>query len=371
MRCVRITASDDRMDCHNTFRNPINPLPLKCPRCGFPNLDHIPQPYFLTKSRTMSPHELALAANGNLLIRERIRRVLDLLTPGECSFFPTCYKGTSEQTPWLLAVPNHQVESAKVNPSIPRCDTCDEPRSAHPGSQWSEFVLRGQLTKDGWTCELERDILKSSTWGSSEQGWDQWILRDVFLSVRLLHLLKKIKARGLYEATCQKPHSPNKEESVWIKQKLQVLEANSISSPVEGTLSADDASWLRHYLKNNARSVLVDWDIQSVERQLQVKLPKSYLDFVSTVGPTSFENVDEQEGFSAFILSPNELDINESQAVGRLTFAKTGHGDYFCFDIQKGKKEFAVSLYKHEYQYFELYAENFAACIRRFEAHTG
>lgn len=87
------------MDCHNTFRNPINPLPLKCPRCGFPNLDHIPQPYFLTKSRTMSPHELALAANGNLLIRERIRRVLDLLTPGECSFFPTCYKGTSEQTP--------------------------------------------------------------------------------------------------------------------------------------------------------------------------------------------------------------------------------------------------------------------------------
>ncbi len=36
-----------------------------------------------------------------------------------------------------------------------------------------------------------------------------------------------------------------------------------------------------------------------------------------------------------------------------------------CGDMQKGKKEFAVFLFKHEYNYFEPYTENFAACIKR------
>jgi hypothetical protein len=49
-----------------------------------------------------------------------------------------------------------------------------------------------------------------------------------------------------------------------------------------------------------------------------------------------------------------------------LTFATTGHGDRFCFDIRKGTKEFAVFIFKHEYNCFEPYAENFAACMKRF-----
>ena len=44
----------------------------------------------------------------------------------------------------------------------------------------------------------------------------------------------------------------------------------------------------------------------------------------------------------------------------------TGHGDCFCLDVQKGKKEYPVFLYKHEMNFFEPYAENFAACIKRF-----
>jgi hypothetical protein len=76
MRCVHISASDDRMDCRDMFHEPINPLSRKCPKCGFPDLDHVPQPYFLIKSRAMSPNELALAENGNFFIRERIRRVV-------------------------------------------------------------------------------------------------------------------------------------------------------------------------------------------------------------------------------------------------------------------------------------------------------
>lgn len=109
MRCVQITGSDDRMDCRDMFYDPINPLPSKCAKCGFPDLDHVPQPYFLVKSRTMSPNELAPAENGNFFIRERVRCVLDMVAPGQCTYLPTCYKGTTDKTPWLLAVPNHQV----------------------------------------------------------------------------------------------------------------------------------------------------------------------------------------------------------------------------------------------------------------------
>lgn len=379
MRCVKISTSDDRMDCREMFYDPINPLPRKCPKCGFPDLDHVPQPYFLIKSRTMSPNELAGANNGNFLVRERVRQVLDLLAPGQCTFFPTCYKGTSEKTPWLLVFPNHQVVTAKVNPSIPRCAACGEPRSAHPGTQWSEMLFgrppRDQACGEGWTADSDYEVLKSSTWGSSERGWDQWISRNLYLSVRLLHLLKKIKAKGFDEATCQKPVAPDKEEVGWIKEKLQLLEASGIPFYPAGTVSDDDAKWFRQFLQSQARHKEMEWDIKAVEKRVKAKLPKSYVDFVNTVGPMSFENIDEQEGFTVSILSPTELGVDgyaddfedeESREVNGLTFATTGHGDCFCFDVQKSKKEYAVFLFKHEYNLLEPYADNFAACIKRF-----
>jgi len=379
MRCVEISGSDDRMDCREMFYDPINPLPRKCLKCGFPDLDHIPQPYFLVKSRTLSPNELAIAENGNFFVRERVRRVLELLAPDQCAYFSTYFKGTNEKTPWLLAVPRHQVATAKVNPSIPRCAACGEPRSAHPGTQWSEILFgksrRNQPLGDGWTSDSDFEVLKSSTWGSSEEGWDRWIDRDLYTSMRLLHLFKKIKAKGFDEATCQEPVAPDNEESAWIKEKLQLLEVNGIPLHAVGTLSDGDAKWFRDYLKTHAREVKRAWDIKAIERRVKAKLPKSYLDFVTKVGPRSFKNIDEQEGFTASILTPtalgdegfaDEFEDEESKAVNALTFATTGHGDCFCFDVQKGKKEYPVFLYKHEYNMLEPYAENFAACIRRF-----
>jgi hypothetical protein len=378
MRCVQVTGSDDRLDCRDMFSDPINLLPRRCARCGFPDLDHVPQPYFVVKSRTMSPNELAPAENGNFFVRERLRRVLDLLSPGQCTFFPTCYRGTSEKTPWLLAVPSLQVATAKVDPSIPRCTACGEPRSAHPGTQWSEMLFgkpqRDQPRGEGWTAESDHEVLKSSTWGSSDRGWDEWISRDLYMSVRLLHLLKKVKAKGFYEATCQKPVAPDKEESAWIKEKLRLLEANGVPFHAAGTLSDDDAKWFRQFIRTRAHRVKSQWDIKAVEKRVKAKLPKTYVDFISSVGPISFENVDEQEGFTASILPPttlrveayaDELEDEESKAVNGLTFAKTGHGDSFCFDVQKGKKEYAVYLFKHEYRLLEPYAENFAECIKR------
>lgn len=376
MRCVEVATSDDRMDCRSMFYEPINPLPAKCRECGFPDLDFVPQPYFLVKSRTMSSNELAGAENGNFFVRERVLQVLELLAPGECTFYPTCYRGTMEQTPWLLAVPNRQVVQAKVDPAIPRCASCGEPRSAHPGTQWSESLFGTQIRGEGWIADSDHEILKSATWGSCESGWKAWVSREFFVSVRLLHLFKKIKAGGFHEATCHQPVKPNAEEAAWIQEKLQLLELNGIPSQAPGTISDDDAKWFRKYIKNHASDVHAWWDIKDVQRRLKTKLPKSYVDFVSKVGPVSFDNVDDEHGFRATILHPGEVAVEvgyedgfedeDSKAVNALMFATTDHGDCFCFDVQKGTKEFPVVLYKHEGNFFERYTDNFAACIRRF-----
>jgi hypothetical protein len=160
-----------------------------------------------------------------------------------------------------------------------------------------------------------------------------------------------------------------------MKEKLGLLEASGIPFHPAGTLSDDVGKWFRQFLKTHGRQGQVEWDIKAVEKRVQAKLPKSYVDFVNTVGPMSFENIDEQEGFTASILPPTELGVEgyanefedeESKAVNGLTFATTGHGDSFCFDVQRSKKVFAVFLFKHEYNLLEPYADNFAACIKRF-----
>jgi hypothetical protein len=236
MRCFHITGSDDRMDCRDMYYDPLNPLPPKCEKCGFPDLDHVPQPYYLVKSRTMSPNEIALAENGNFLVRSRIRRIFELFASGQCDFFPTCFKGTALETPWSLVVPANQVITARVDPAIPRCETCGQPRSAHPGSQYVEWL---------WNFDSESEVLKSSTWGSCTSGWKTWISRHLFMSVRLFHLFKKVKANGLDEATCGKRTKPNTEESDWIKQKLELLKEHGIPFHPAGTLSEEDSKWLR------------------------------------------------------------------------------------------------------------------------------
>jgi len=385
MRHVSISASDDRMDCISSFDDPLNALPKKCKSCGFPDLDFVPQPYYLVKSRTMTPHELALAAYGNFLIRERVRRVLEQSVPGECNFYPTQFKGTKEAAPWYLAVPKRQVVTAKVDPDIPRCKSCGEPESAHPGTQYSEYLFgktrRNKPKAPGYRSDSDYEILKSSTWGSSEISWKLWIGRELFLSVRLLHLLKKLKAKGFYEATCGEPMKPNGEETAWIKQQLRFLDAGGVPLHAEGTISEQDSRWFADYLKRHGRERAKanrrdeSFDVKAIEKRLKAKLPKSYLDFMSKVGPRSFDDVDELEVFSVGLLKPEEMeretgaegsDDEESAAVNGWVFAHAIDGDTFCFDVQKGKKEYAVFVFKHEYQCFEPYAENFVACIKRF-----
>ena len=368
MICIAVIGSDDRMDCREMFYGPLNPLPPKCPSCGFPDLDFVPQPYYLVRSRTLSPNEMASAENGNFLVRERVRRVLELLAPGQCQFFPTHYRGTSEETPWHLAVPAHQVVTARVDHAIPRCRVCGQPRSAHPGSQYREWL---------WDYQSEYDTLKSATWGSSEAGWDKWLTRDLFLSVRLFRLLREIKARGLNEVTCGGQTFPDAADAAWVREGVEVLRSDGIALHAAGILSDEDAKWFRGYVRSHARVDVPSFDLRAWEKRLRFRLPRSYSQFITRVGPAIFPNVDGQEGFTAHILGPDDLDVDhyragergahdaETDASEAVMFARTEHGDSFCFDVSTPRREYPVLLYKHEYSAFEPYAENFAAFIRR------
>ena len=123
MRCFELTGPDERMDCRSLADEPLNPLPQLCGKCGFPELDHVPQPYLLIRSRTMSPHELALAENRNFFVRPRIRRVLEVLAPRQCLFFPTSHEQTASPTPWFLVCRKNLVATATGKHSIARCET--------------------------------------------------------------------------------------------------------------------------------------------------------------------------------------------------------------------------------------------------------
>lgn len=131
-----------------------------------------------------------------------------------------------------------------------------EPRSAHPGTQWTEMLFgkspRNQPRGEGWTDESAHDVLKSATWGSSQRGRDKWMSCGLFFSVRLVHLLKLIKAKGFYADTGKGPGALKKEATPWINEQLQLLEASGIPLQPVGTLSDEDANWFRAFLKTHA-----------------------------------------------------------------------------------------------------------------------
>lgn len=132
---VDVTGSDTRIDQRDNGR-PLNGLPVRCGGCGFPDLDHVPRPYFLIRSRTKSTNEMALARVGNFLLRDRARRVLELACPGQCDFHRTAYEKSDEATEWWLAVPRTIPYPVHVAQRIRRCAVCGEPASFHRGSEY-------------------------------------------------------------------------------------------------------------------------------------------------------------------------------------------------------------------------------------------
>ncbi|HEX8912420.1 MAG TPA: SMI1/KNR4 family protein [Humisphaera sp.] len=371
MQCVQLSGSDNRLDCRDMFDSPINLLPPRCAACGFPDLDFVPQPYLIGKSRAMTSNEAALAAYGNLLVRGRVRRVLELVVPDACRFYPTAFKGHPGEPEWSLAVPAHAVPTGKVKDRIKRCLSCSEPRSSHPGTQWDHFTL-------GTDADLPHDLFKSATWASSELGWDRWMDRNVFMSERMFGLLERLGVKGLVETlgTAATRKRRQTEFAGWIDEQVALLERAGVATRPAGTLSADVAARYKTYLKEHAAGGKLAFDRKAAERRLGFALPKSVVDYFGTVGPRAFDDVDGQEGFTARILPVGKWDVKGFRGrseellgdVDGVMFAATDHGDCFCLDVGSRHKEPPVYQYMHEGDFLEPYTDSFAECVLRFAA---
>jgi Ni/Co efflux regulator RcnB len=426
---VEMTGPDVRMDQFGNADRPANPLPVKCPHCTMPDLDFVAKPYLLAKGFA-APAETSLAEVGNFLVRERTRKILELVAPGACTFHPTAEKKSKKATPWFLAVPANVV----AVPGMPehdekreRCKKCNEPKLGYRSYANGQHIVR----KAGVTAPV--DIFKVKQWfaphtaedslagvnayrkkhGVEPLDWSAYDLtppphpqrwtrdqldRDLYFSVRLEQLLKKAKVKGqLVRLLVFEDVKPTVEDLAWIDEKMALLAKHKLVDGAAATSGkaakskkpsdSPVAKWFQQYLKKNAaKKQPAKIDIAAIEKKQKLALPQDYKDFIATVGPKSFEDVMEQEGFAANVLPPSKIDFRdfrrgkmkdqlgdeESLAVDGVMFADTDHGDAFVFDVSQrdASGNYPIYWHDHEGNVLEPFAPNFAACIKRFATKT-
>jgi hypothetical protein len=430
---VEMTGPDTRMDQFGNVDEPANALPVKCPHCTMPDLDFVAQPYLLAKGFA-APAEHSPAEVGNFLVRERTRKILDLVVPGQCTFVPTAEKKSKKATPWSLAVPKRIVDIPGLElhgAKGERCDRCKEPklgwlgRKNRDGLPKADYAGADVFKTRQWYAGVvaedrfaeinqwrKKDNEPLMTWAEYEkrfgtgepphpQRWTRQMLsRDLFFSVRLEQLFKKAKLKGqLIRYAGFDDVEASDEDRAWVDEKLHLLAEHGLveggkpakgkpatSKPSKGK-SAKADKWFEQFIEKHAakkKPAKVDFD--AIEKKYKVQLPQDYKDFITTVGPMSFEDVMEQEGFTASVLPPTELDFRhfrkgkmkglvfdeDSLAIDGVFFAETEHGDGFVLDLeeQDAAGNYAVYWYDHEGNSMESFAGSFAKCIQRFANRT-
>ena len=347
IQCLNMVGPDDRMDVDGW--QPINALTVKCPACNTVDLSSVTEPYALAR-KTESPVDMAPAAAGNLLVRDSLKRVLELAAPGQCKFYPTVHRKTRQPTAWFLAVPQHIQTTAK--PKGKNCGKCGEPMD------WEEDEATNNPAS-------EKDVFKSRNlrWKEHEHF--------TYFSVRLETLVKKLRLRGMVRSIDCK-QTPTSEDLAWVEEKFGLLQ-QSDAKPASKAGKDTATEWFNDYLKRNARKKPVAHDFEAAEKKLGVKLPEAYKRFMAAVGTKTFKDLDGEEEFNAHILPPKQLKLetclergdDEDEKFKGLLFAVTDHGDAFYFDASRGN-DYEVRKHDHELESYEPYAKNFAECIKRF-----
>ena len=119
----------------------------------------------------------------------------------------------------------------------------------------------------------------------------------------------------------------------------------------------------------SVRQIISDEEIEQLEVELKIKLPKDYKRMIGKINGGALKNayikhatMDEiaydrnvslkrEAKTNVYILIPI---INEKE-IKYFPFGSVGNGDYFCFDLDKNQ----VVLYIHELQIFKYVCDTF------------
>lgn len=353
LQCLEMAGPDDEMDRVDGHLEPLNPLPVICSACKRVDLDFVHSPYVLGK-KIESPVDFAPAVAGNLLIRASMKRLLEVAAPGSCKFYPTIHRKTRQPTPWFLAVLQHTQTTSE--PSAKKCSKCHEPR------EWTDVM---ETTSNPIS---KHEAFKARNW------WGDGNRRNVYFSLRLETLIKKLRMRGMVRSgDCKQ--TPTPEDLAWAEQKFKTIQqADAKAKPAAKRKQDDVTDWFNEYLKRNAKKQPVAHDFAAVEKKLGVKLPETYKRFMAVAGRKKFKDLDGEAEFNAHILPPKELKVescldrgdDEEAEFKGLLFAVTEHGDAFYFDLTRNSPDYEVRKFEHEVGSFEPYTRNFAEAIKRF-----
>ncbi len=409
--CVQMTGPDVKMDLlGGGYYDLANLLPIKCAHCTFPNLDFIAKPYLLTKGFS-SPAETSLACVGNFLVRERVKRILELAVPDACTFYPTAERKSKKPTTWWVAVPRSKLNMPSEELRLPVCSVCGEPKTWYYKS--STFADEMKSFDSGG-----KDLFKSTEWtsrpGTIEDAYEEanacrkqtgdvpltwselgvtppshperWtrigLSPDLFFSIRLEQLFKRAKVKGqLVRYYDFREFKPSPEDEVWIKEKLELLSEHGLvdgAKPTKGKVAGAAQKWFKDYLKKNAKKGIKAVDFAAVEKKQKLALSQDYKDFIATVGAKPFKDVNRMEGSTTTVLLPQKLDFKdyrsgkvahlegEDSEVDGVVFAEMDSGDVFVFDVRGSGGNWPVYFYNHEENSMEQFASSFAECIQRF-----
>jgi len=425
---VPMVGPDEELD--ESGNRPTNVLSAKCKHCSFPDLDFVAKPYLLARG-IASPAESWAAKVGNFLVRERVRRILELAVPKACDFFPTAELKSKKATPWSLGVPKRVLAMPGLKLRAEgRCSKCKEPKCGYHFYEQGRLVALKRCDCAGVDVFKSREWLSVATledhfaeankhrkqgreplleWSEFARGDDvdppkhkeRWtrlgLSRELFFSVRLAQLWKQAKVKGQLVVSWNfKDFAPAPEDKAWVEEKMALLAAEGLvdaparaakksdtkvakKSAAAGNKPTGDAEkWFRQYLKANAKQKPAAADFAAVEKKHKVKLPKSYKDFIKTVGSKKFNDVNATDGFVAKVLPPQRLNFREyrrgmledtdeeSAEVDGVMFAVTEHGDCFVFDVAVKGNDYPVYHYDHELNAMQPWSGSFGECIKRF-----
>lgn len=344
IRLSQVTCLDKRMDIKDKtylLDTPTNKYELLCKTCKFPNLDKVPSPYYLTKGRNFSGIEISIADLGNLLISNRLKKIFENLLPKDCDYQETFIENSRIKTLWWLAVPRKKVLSGKVKQHISVCSQCHEPLHAHPGSQY-QF----------WLTDLESDvnIVKSSNWHSvDEKDWKKsWIGRDIYLSVQLIHLLKKITAKGIDQVSSSKYHQLLPTEKKWIEESIEKIgDLANVNAPKEPTQKQ-----VEQFLHITGVSKIIPQKVNMFEKKFKLKTQNA-LQYLCSIDKTTKVTILGNLDFE--VLNSNDWELRED-GKKLIKFAENNFGDCLYFDPKE--KYYPVYYFDHETMICDFIFEN-------------